>query len=327
MAEMSLLLPFIAFIAIAGIGFAIYNASTSDQKVLQERLAGYDGKRPAPAATAVLQNSGGVLKEPEKLGIPVLQGLPWGANYAGKVADELAAAGVPLRVGEYLLLRWLVCLALGAVPPVIGRPWFLCIPLAVFGFYLPRLYVGRKKGARLSRFNDQLGDALVMMANALRSGASFLQAVDLVSREMPAPIGEEFGLVVAEAAVGAPMEAALNNLTDRIKSYDLYIAVTAILVQRQSGGSLSEVLETIAATIRDRSRLLRQVQVLTGEVRMSGYVVGFLPLGMLVALQIMTPSYYSDFLNTLIGKAMIGAAFVLQILGFLAMKKVAQIDV
>lgn len=327
MAEISLLLPLAAFVAIAGIVFAIYNASTSNQNVLQERLAGYDGKRPAAAATAALQNNSSVLKEPEKLGIPLLQGMPWGASYATKVADELAAAGVPLRVGEYLLVRWLCCLALGAVPPIIGRPLFLCLPLALCGFYLPKLYVGRKKGARLGRFNDQLGDALVMMANALRSGASFLQAVDLVSREMPAPIGEEFGLVVAEAAVGAPMEAALNNLTDRIKSYDLFIAVTAILVQRQSGGSLAEVLETIAATIRDRARLLRQVQVLTGEVRMSGYVVGLLPVGMLVALQILTPSYYSDFLTTLIGKGLVGVAFVLQILGFLAMKKVAQIDV
>jgi tight adherence protein B len=327
MATMTLLLPLAAFVAIVAIALVALGATTSDRQALQERLAGYDDRRPTPKTASILQTQNDVLKQPQSLGIPLLQGLPFGSDYAARVSKQLAAAGVPLRVGEYLLVRWLCCVALAVLPFVIDRPWFLCVPLALFGFYLPKLYVGRKIGARMARFNDQLGDALVMMSNALRSGASFLQAIDLVAREMPAPIGEEFGLVVAEAAVGAPVGGALNNLTDRIKSYDLYIAVTAIMVQRQTGGSLSEVLETIAATIRDRAKLLRQVQVLTGEVRLSGYVVGLLPVGLLVALQIMTPSYYADFFTMFLGKLMIGAAFVLQILGFLAMQKVAQIDV
>lgn len=326
MATMTLLLPFIAFAAAVGIAMAIYSAATADRRVLQDRLASYD-ERPRTAVAVAPVPQGGVLKDPDPLGIPLIGSVPWGAGYAKSVSEELAAAAIPLRVGEYLLIRWLCGLALGAVPVFLGRPWILAIPLGLVGFYLPKIHVGRCQAGRLSRFNDQLGDALIMMSNALRSGASFLQAIDLVAKELPAPIGEEFGLVVAEAAVGASMEAALTNLTDRMKSYDLYIAVTAIMVQRQSGGSLAEVLETIAATIRDRTRLLRQVQVLTGEVRMSGYVVGLLPVIMLVALQVITPSYYGDFLTTLTGKLMLGAAFLLQILGFIAMRAVSQVDV
>lgn len=323
---MMLILPLVAFAAAVGIALAVYGAATSNRRVLEERLAGYTDSR---AATVVLANPSGtgVLKERHQLGIPVLQGLPWGSQYAEKVAADLAAAALPLRVGEFLLIRWLCCLGLAMVPPLVGRPWLLSIPLGLVGFYLPKMYLGRRQGGRLSRFNDQLCDALTMMANAMRSGSSFLQAIDMVARELPAPISEEFGLVVAEAAVGAAMENALNNLTDRMKSYDLYIAVTAIMVQRQTGGSLSEVLETIAATIRDRSRLLRQVQVLTAEVKLSGYVVGLLPVALLVALQFLSPSYYADFLQTFLGKGMLGAAAGLQIAGFLAMQKVSQIDV
>ena len=166
-----------------------------------------------------------------------------------------------------------------------------------------------------------------MMANSMRSGSSFLQAIDLVAHELPAPIGEEFGQVVAEAGVGASIEETLHNLTERIKSYDLYMTVTAIMVQRQTGGSLSEVLDNISTTIRDRIRLLRQVQVLTAEQKLSGIVVGALPIFMVVVLQIITPSYYSDFLDSTIGRAMLGAAAVFQVAGFVAMHKISQIDV
>jgi tight adherence protein B len=325
METMIVVLPIVAFVAAVGLVLSIYGTATSNRNRLADRLAGYT--QPTGSSLVLGNAASTVLKERTYSGIPIIQDLLGGSGYAERVTADLAAAGLPLRVGEYLLIRWVSALALASLPSLTGRPVFLAVPLGLLGYFLPKLYVGRRQGQRIAKFNDQLCDALAMMANSMRSGSSFLQAIDLVAHELPPPIGEEFGFVVAEAGVGAAIEEALRNLTERIRSYDLYLAVTAILVQRQTGGSLAEVLDNIAATIRDRIRLLRQVQVLTAEQKLSAIVVGALPIFMVVVLQIITPSYYTDFIESPIGKIMFGAAATLQVAGFIAMHKISQIDI
>src|SRR5438874_11330541 len=248
METMTLLLPIVAFVAAVGIVLSVYGTATSNRNVLADRLAGYS--QPISGNKAIVPAGvSNVLKERNYSGIPIIQDLLSGSGYAERITDDLAAAGLPLRVGEYLLIRWVCAVALAALPSLTGRPEILAVPLGILGYFLPKFYVGRRQGQRISRFNDQLCDALAMMANSMRSGSSFLQAIDLVARELPTPIGDEFGLLVAEAGVGSPIEEALRRLTVRIKSYDLYMAVTAIMVQRQTGGSLAEVLDNIAGTI------------------------------------------------------------------------------
>jgi tight adherence protein B len=197
----------------------------------------------------------------------------------------------------------------------------------VLGFYLPRIYVGQRKQARLQRFNDQIVDALTMIANSMRSGTSFLQAFDLVAHELPAPISEEFGQVVAEVSVGATIEESLDNLTKRIDSYDLYLVVSAILVQRQAGGKLAEVLDQIGHTVRERIRILRQVQVLTAQERASAVLVGALPIILLVILLAINPSYHGPFLATTLGRLIMGVGFAFEVFGFIVMNRLAKIDV
>jgi tight adherence protein B len=206
-------------------------------------------------------------------------------------------------------------------------PWILAIPIGFIGFYLPKFYVKRLQKKRVNTFNDQLVDGLSMMANALRSGSSFLQSLDLVGRELPAPIGEEFTQVVAEVGVGMPIDDALRGLTERVKSYDLYLCVTAMVVQRQTGGNLAEVLENISNIIRERIKLLRQVEVMSAEERFSAMIVGLIPVLILVILMFLNPNYHGPFLETTIGKVIFGVAGTLQLLGFWLMQKVAQIDV
>jgi tight adherence protein B len=195
MEALSGLLPLIVFAAAGGIALAIYGAMTGNREVLKDRLAGYT--QPVVPSEAAAPGSTGVLKEHKPSGVPLLGSLPGGDAYAEKVTSDLATAGLPLRLGEYLLIRWVFAMVLGLVPMLVGRPWILGAPLALVGYFLPRWYVGRRKSGRISTFNDQLCDALAMMSNALRSGSSFLQAIDLVAHELPPPIGEEFGIVVA----------------------------------------------------------------------------------------------------------------------------------
>ncbi len=325
METLGLVLPIVAFLAAVGLVLAVYNMFGAERNTLQERLSGYGQETGIPVGAS--SNAGTILKQRELSGIPVVQSILSGSSYAEKWAVDLIAAGIPLRVGEYLLMRWLVAIGAGAIVVLAGLTWLVAIPVAILGFYVPKMYVVWRQQQRVNKFNDQLVDALTMMANALRSGSSFLQAIDLVARELPAPVSEEFGQVVAEVSVGAGLDEALGNLTKRIKSYDLYLVVTAMIIQRQTGGNLSEVLENIAYTIRERLRLLRQVQVLTAQQRLSAIIVGLLPLFLLLALSLITPSYHRPFLEATLGRIMLGVAFLFQVLGFVVMNRLAKIDV
>jgi tight adherence protein B len=326
METLTLVLPIVAFLAAMGLVLAVYNLFGAERNTLQERLDAYGTEGGSRAFTGTGTGSS-ILKQQEYSQIPLVQSLLGGSSFAEKWANDLVAAAVPLRVGEYLLIRWIVAIGIGVVVAMVGPTWLFAIPAAIIGFYIPKFYISWRQGQRVNKFNDQLVDALTMMANALKSGSSFLQSIDLVARELPAPVCEEFGQVVAEVSVGAGLDEALENLTKRIKSYDLYLVVTAMIIQRQTGGNLSEVLENIAYTIRERLRLLRQVQVLTAQQRLSAIVVALLPLFLLIVLSILTPSYHRPFLEATLGKIMLGVAFVFQVMGFVVMNRLAKIDV
>ena len=160
---------------------------------------------------------------------------------------------------------------------------------AIIGFILPRWYVRRRQGKRLNPFNKQLPDTITLIANALRAGSSFLQAIELVVREARPPISTEFGRVIREVNLGLPFEQALENLVRRVKSDDLELMVTAISIQYQVGGNLAEILDSIAFTIRERVRIKGEIRTLTAQQRMSGYVVGFLPIGLAGFLFVIAP--------------------------------------
>ncbi|MGQ9687084.1 MAG: type II secretion system F family protein, partial [Thiobacillaceae bacterium] len=250
------------------------------------------------------------------------------SSLAERIALDLARAGVPLRVGEYVLIRWLVGAALFTfIGFVLGWHLITALALGVLGFYLPRFYVKRQEGKRIKKFEDQLVDALTMMANSLKSGSSFLQAIDMVARELPDPISNEFSRVVAEANVGASVETSLLDLAERVRSYDLYLVVTAMLVQREVGGNLAEVLENIAHTIRERLRILRQVQVETAQQRISGYIIGALPIIVMIGMLILNPIYPEILLHTGIGQIILVGLGVMELLGFLIIRRIVDIEV
>ena len=322
MEALSFLIPLVVFGGVTTLTLAVYRHFTPDQTALQQRLAGYNRSVPAVPTTGVT-----VLKEHRASGIPILQSLLGGRSLATRIAADLRAAGLPLRPGEYLLIRWILTLALALGAWLLSQSIIPALGGAVAGFFLPRLYVGRKQSARIDRFNDQLVDGLNMMSNALRSGASFPQSLDLVAHELPSPIAEEFGQVVAEVSIGSPMDEALENLINRVKSYDLFLVVTAMLVQRQTGGNLAEILENIGETIRERIKLLRQVEVLTAQERFSGIIVGLMPVFLLGALAILSPAYHGPFLETQLGRILFGVAAVFQITGFIVMNRVSKIEV
>ena len=166
---------------------------------------------------------------------------------------------------------------IGLVVPSFKSPVILLIGV-IIGFMAPRFWLNRRKSGRLKAFNKQLPDTVTLIANALRAGSSFLQAIELVVRESRPPISIEFGRVIREVNLGLPFEQALENMVRRVKSDDLELMATAIAIQHQVGGNLAEILDSIAYTIRERVRIKGEIRTLTAQQRLSGYVVGFLPI-------------------------------------------------
>jgi tight adherence protein B len=225
----------------------------------------------------------------------VVERRDWGSN----LARELARADVALKPSEFLAIRFGavigVPLFMIILSPLIG---FLGSPIAwigglVLGFWLPKFWLGRRKSTRLKAFNSGLADTIMLLANSLRAGSSFLQSVEMVVREAQPPISTEFSRVIREVNLGLPLDDALANLGRRMKSDDLDLMITAIAIQHQVGGNLAEILDTIAFTIRERVRIKGEIKTLTAQQRMSGYVVGFLPVALVLLLQVIAPTFMS----------------------------------
>src|SRR6186997_3700163 len=219
-------------------------------------------------------------------------------DFGANLAREIARADLRLKPSEYLVI-WaativgvpLLMVVLSVAMPTLRNPFLLVVGLFV-GFFLPRFWLGRRKSGRLKSFNKQLPDTITLIANALRAGSSFLQAVELVVRESRPPISTEFGRVIREVNLGLSFEVALENMVRRVRSDDLELMATAISIQHQVGGNLAEILDSIAYTIRERIRIKGEIRTLTAQQRMSGYVVGGLPFFLALFIYLAAPKFF-----------------------------------
>lgn len=246
-------------------------------------------------------------------------------SFAMRLEARLRKADWRLHVSEFMLFQFAGSAA-GAVVGFIllGKSlWWL---LLAAGFMLPYLLLARREKERQALLDAQLPDALTLIANSLKSGYSFLQAMDVVSREMPDPISREFGQVLKENRVGIPLEDAMERLVQRCGSDDLEMAVTAILIQRQVGGNLAEVLEKITDTIKERVRLLGEIRALSAQGRMSGWIVSLLPIGMAVAIQAINPDYLKPLYGSTAGQVMIGIGCVMLFIGITMIRRMVRIE-
>lgn len=251
-------------------------------------------------------------------------------SYGDRVARDLARADIKFKVGEYFALIVICVILLGFVAWFLGNRHPVSGMIgAVVGTILPGQYVKAQKKKRLQKFNDQLPDMLNLMVNGLRAGYSTMQAMEAISKELPSPLSDEFKRVVQEMQIGIPMETALENLLRRIPSEDLDFVVTAINVQREVGGNLAEILDSISFTIRERIRIKGEVRVLTSQVRASGSVLSLIPFGLTCILWFLNPEYLMS-INK--GGPICTAVIICVILGlisssYLIMMKIADIEV
>jgi tight adherence protein B len=260
----------------------------------------------------------------------------WGSN----MARELARADLQLRPSEWLAIRAgaiigapLVVLLLGrTILPGINNVLALLIAVVV-GWWVPRFWLNRRKSKRLQAFNDHLADTITLVANGLRAGASFLQAIELVVRETQPPISTEFNRVIREVNLGLPFEQALANMVRRVRSEDLELMTTAITIQHQVGGNLAEILDSIAYTIRERIRIQGEIRTLTAQQRMSGYVVAGLPIFLVLILSVIAPKFMEpmfgppEVLGIPVGVIVLAVGGIMMAVGFLLIRKIVDIEV
>ncbi|MCH8051285.1 MAG: type II secretion system F family protein [Chloroflexi bacterium] len=263
-------------------------------------------------------------------GIPLLSSLLAGMRGSEALALQLERAGVPLRVGEFYMIRGIAACGLFLAPLIFGFSLFnlfIAFLLGVVGYMIPSKWLTNKRNKRTERINAQLVDMLGMVSNSIKSGYGLMQSLDFAGGQLPAPLGLELRRMLREATLGMTSEAALAAMGQRINSKDLDMVLTAINIQRAVGGNLSEILDKVAYTMRERERIRGDIATLTSQQRLTGIVVGGLPFFMFAIFMVMSPDYMSVFLNENIGRIILIVAFGLEVLGYLAMKRIMAIEI
>lgn len=253
----------------------------------------------------------------EKKGVPFLE----------KLQEDLILAELKLRANEFVVI-WLI----SAIVPsflvlLITRNPIFFLGLFIVGALIPKIVLGKLKNKNRELFNEQLGEAIMIISNSLRAGFTFEQALKSVSRDLPNPIGREFRKIVQESELGESLENVMENVSSRMASDDMELMNTAVVIQRQVGGNLADVLDNIGKTIRMRGIMKRNIKALTAQGEVSGKVIAILPVFLLVVLTLISYDYMSSLYTTSFGQMALGLSVVLEILGYAVIKKIINIDI
>jgi len=268
-----------------------------------------------------------ILRDDTMSDMPAFDRILQKLSIASRTRSLLMQADVKMRVGTFFLITLALGILGGTIVAIGSGIWWTfplgaglvgCIPYAV---------IYRKKEVRKRTFERQFPDALDLMTGALRSGMAFTAALQVVAEECPDPVSNEFRIVFEENRLGMSLRDSLNDMTKRIDSTELRLFVTAVLIQKDTGGNLAEILEGTAYVIRDRFRILGDVRTITAQSRLSGVILTALPLAMVAALLIIVPSYLKTLIEDPVGPYLIGGAAFMQLLGFYLIRRIVNVKV
>jgi len=248
-------------------------------------------------------------------------------GFSERLDAQLEAAGVSVRSGEFVVATVGAAVVGALLGAALLGSLMLSLVVAGVGAIGPTILLRLSLNRRADKLREQLPDVLTILASSLRAGHSFMQALDTVAREIAHPAAGEFQRVVAEVRLGRPGEEALESLAERVGSEDFKWAVLAVNIQREVGGNLAEILDSVADTLRERATMRRQIRVLTAEGRLSAYVLGAMPFGIGLYMFAVNREYISLLFTTKIGIGMLISAGIALALGILWMRKIVDIDV
>lgn len=246
-------------------------------------------------------------------------------QFGSAIYKELQSADIKMRPEEFLLIWILLIFLPGSLVGLFSGHLVIAIALIIAGLILPVVYIKFKQKSRVKAFEEQLSDALMICCSCLRSGLSFTQAMETIANDMDAPISTEFALTIKEMNMGYSMDEALENLGKRIKSKYVELMISAVLVQRQTGGNLSRILENISDTIKEKMKLKKQLKTATASGRTSGLIVGLMPVLLLGMFTMINYDMMKVLYTEPRGYALLGTVAGLELMAFLAIKKITTV--
>ena len=246
-------------------------------------------------------------------------------KFAEDLYKELQSADIKMRPEEYMTIWILVAVLPAGVVTMLLNNATIAMILFIAGLVAPLMFIQRKKKGRIKKFEAQLSDALMMSCSCLKSGLSFTQAMETIAKDMDAPISTEFKTVIAEMGMGSSMEDSLERLNMRMKSNYVSLMVSAVLVQRQTGGNLSQILDNIANAIKEREKLKKEYKSMIASGKMTGMIVGFMPVAVLIMFSVVSWEFTKPLFTTNTGHIFLGAAAGLEGMCFLIVKKITSI--
>ncbi|MFN8178907.1 MAG: type II secretion system F family protein [bacterium] len=308
-------------VLIAGLGLSRV-ATNGEAKRLRDRLR--DMGRAKPGA----EPAGPDLLKDQKLStIPAFDALLRRLPLARSLHLLLLQGATPMRVGSFLLLTAVLAVAGVAAATMAFHAPLLGVPAALAAAALPFAWIWHRKTKRVQRFERQFPDALEILTGALRSGLALTGAIQVVAEECSDPVSTEFTILFEQTRLGVDMRDALRSMADRVDSKELRLFVIAVLLQRETGGNLAEVLDGAAQVIRERLRILGDVRALTAQARLSAGILSLLPVSLAVFILATAPDYLRVLIRESAGRWMLASAAGMQLLGFLIMRRIAKIKV
>jgi tight adherence protein B len=320
------MIPFLVFITCMFAVYAVYLLATREseakRKRLQERLA------EALLYTRHSEDSEVQLARAELMSeIPALSRLLGRVPVAARLRKFLDQADIHITVSRLLMLSLMAGLLAGLAVSMLTISVLMMACAGVFAAAVPFMHVAYRRRKRLHAFLELLPDALELMSRALQAGHAFAESLHMIATEMPEPIATEFRKTYEEQNLGLSLKLALENLAERIPLLDLRLCITAIMIQRETGGNLAEILEKVGYTIRERFRILEDLKTLTTSSRMSAWILCGLPVFVALMVTVMNPDYMSVLWSDPRGHNLLAAAVAMQIVGMLVIRKILRIKI
>ena len=305
---------------VVGVFVGLNRRRLEESDVLRERLFG-DTKGEAQAASIA------IFKDAQRASsLSFLNKLLEGRNFTSVMQAELDRAGSTQTVGTFVLTVAVSAALAGFLGSRLLTPLFGAV-LAALGALIPFLLIKRKQAARYKKFEEQLPEGIDMLVNAMKAGYSLQAAMKFIGDELPAPLGPEFSRFYDEQRLGVDVRAALLHLQERVDTLDLKMFVTALLIQRETGGNLAEIMTNLSSLMRERAAIRGQIDVLTAEPRMSAIVLTALPVVIFAIINVLNPEYVLPLYTTPAGRMLLVYAVISSVIGYIVLKRIGTIEV
>lgn len=239
----------------------------------------------------------------------------------------LEQGAIQMQVGNFVLISIAISVFVFFAVLIVGLPLYEGLPAAIGAGAIPTVIASAIRQRRFNKFEEQFPEAMDFLGRAVRAGHAFTTGFELIANELPAPVGEEFRITFQQQKLGLPFRDALQNLAVRVPLPDVRIFISSLQIQRDSGGNLGEILDTMSMVVRERFKLRRQIKIYTAEGRLSSYVLTALPFAALVALYFLQPAYIMPMFTEPRGQRMLGLAAILQVVGYFVIGRIIKIKV